>query len=71
MVEKKQAQLLDGRELAKKIKLDLASKISESGHHPGLAAILVGDDQSSRMYVNLKEKASLEVGVDFHKYLCN
>ncbi|MFA5047418.1 MAG: bifunctional 5,10-methylenetetrahydrofolate dehydrogenase/5,10-methenyltetrahydrofolate cyclohydrolase [Patescibacteria group bacterium] len=65
------ATILDGQELARKIKLELKDKISLSIKKPGLAAILIGDNEASRMYIKLKEKACLEIGVDFHKYLCN
>jgi len=68
---KKTAVLLDGKKLAEEIKHDLAKKIRASGRHPGLAAILIGEDPASALYVGLKEKACLEVGIDFHKYLCN
>lgn len=64
------AQLLDGRELANKIKSDLAKSIFELEAKPGLAAILVGDNEASTTYVKLKEKACHEVGIVFHNYLC-
>ncbi len=64
------AQLLDGRELANKIKTDLAKSIFKLETKPGLAAILVGDNEASATYIKLKEKACLEVGIVFHSYLC-
>ncbi len=67
----KQAQILDGQKLAEEIELDLAKEINTSGKRPGLAAILVGDDPASELYIKLKEKKAGEVGIDFHKYLCN
>lgn len=45
--------------------------IEKQKNKPGLAAILVGDDPASFVYVNLKEKACREIGINFHKYLCN
>jgi methylenetetrahydrofolate dehydrogenase (NADP+)/methenyltetrahydrofolate cyclohydrolase len=36
----------------------------KSGIVPGLKVILVGDDPASKVYVNLKSKASIEVGID-------
>lgn len=68
---KPSAIILNGRKLAEKIKLDLKKKISQVAIKPGLAAILIGDDPASATYVALKEKASLEVGINFHQYLCN
>ena len=56
----KQAQILDGQKLAEEIELDLAKEINTSGKRPGLAAILVGDDPASELYIKLKEK---DVGI--------
>jgi methylenetetrahydrofolate dehydrogenase (NADP+)/methenyltetrahydrofolate cyclohydrolase len=42
---------------------DVANLKQERQITPGLAAILVGDDPASVMYVNLKEKACKEVGI--------
>jgi len=59
-------KLIDGKETAKKIKLEIAAEVAtlidngEDGPH--LAAILVGDDPASQTYVNGKEKACKEVG---------
>jgi methylenetetrahydrofolate dehydrogenase (NADP+)/methenyltetrahydrofolate cyclohydrolase len=36
---------------------------------PELAVILIGNDEASRLYVDLKEKKAKEVGIEFHKYL--
>lgn len=68
---KKSATILNGAALADKIKLKLKNDIADSPKKPGLAAILVGDDAASALYVKLKEKASIEVGINFHKYLCD
>src|SRR3989339_1355448 len=71
MANKKTATILDGKKLATKIKLDLLRQIKKQPTTPGLAAILVGNDPASSMYLNLKEQACQEVGLNFHKYLCN
>lgn len=63
------AVILNGQELADKIKSDLAKKIFVLDNKPGLAAVLVGDDESSISYIKRKEKACQEVGINFHKYL--
>lgn len=68
---KSTAKILNGRELADNIKNQLAKNISQSAIRPSLAVILVGDNQASHQYVNLKEKSAREIGIDFHKYLCN
>lgn len=62
--------LIDGKALAEEILLDLRKKIIKENFHPGLAVILVGNDESSRLYVKNKENASKKVGINFHKYLC-
>lgn len=59
--------ILDGRKLAAKIRAQLESDIAQSGVTPGLAAVLVGDDPASHLYVSLKEKAAQEVGMYFEK----
>lgn len=64
------AKLLNGQELADKIKSDLAKEIFELEKKPGLAAILVGDNEASALYVKLKEKSCHQVGINFHKYFC-
>lgn len=62
------ASLLDGKALAERMRVDLAveaEKFKErSGAPPGLAAILVGGDPPSHVYVNNKEKACKKAG--FH-----
>ncbi len=68
---KKKAIFLDGIKLAEKIKSELKEKIENSRSTPGLAAILIGDDPASELYIKLKEKAADSIGIQFHKYLCN
>lgn len=68
---KKSAIILDGKSLAEKIKLDIRKEIVKLPSPPGLAAVLVGDDEASKIYIRLKEKACHEVGINFHSYLCN
>jgi len=63
------AVILDGKKIADEILLEVRKQIIETGLQPGLAAILVGNDPASEMYVRLKEKACLNVGINFHKYL--
>jgi len=59
-------QLLDGKALSKKIELNVASGVSElkkeTGLVPGLAVLLVGNDEASAAYVNMKKKACDRVG---------
>ena len=61
------AQLLDGKSLARTIRLELRDEIVEfienNGEVPTLAAVLVGDDPASEVYVRNKVKACEEVGI--------
>jgi methylenetetrahydrofolate dehydrogenase (NADP+) / methenyltetrahydrofolate cyclohydrolase len=60
------ARILDGAALAKTIRREVAeevAKVSRDGHRPGLAAVLVGDDPASAVYVRSKGKACEEAGM--------
>jgi methylenetetrahydrofolate dehydrogenase (NADP+)/methenyltetrahydrofolate cyclohydrolase len=62
MSEKK----IDGKAIAQKIKDRLTAEITElkkEGITPGLAAVLVGDDPASHIYVSSKAKACKKVGI--------
>ena len=65
-------QILDGKELARKIREELklkVDKLKENGIVPKLAVILVGDDSASKVYVKNKSKACQDVGVEFEEIL--
>ena len=53
---------MDGKALAERIRRDVAREISELDH-VGLATVLVGADPASEVYIRLKHKATLEVGI--------
>ncbi len=61
------ASLLEGGPLAAKIKQEVKTEIEEMvrarGVRPGLAAVRVGDDPASAVYVGNKIKACEEVGI--------
>lgn len=64
--------IIDGKELAKKIREDLAKEVVEikkNGINPKLAVIMVGDDKASKVYVKNKSKACQEVGIEYEEYL--
>ena len=67
------ARLIDGKALAQGIRERIAKDVVELharvGIRPGLAAILVGDDPASKLYVKNKQKACDAAGiyVDEHK----
>jgi methylenetetrahydrofolate dehydrogenase (NADP+)/methenyltetrahydrofolate cyclohydrolase len=65
------AKILDGKSLAKRIREELKLKVEDlrkKGVIPSLAVILVGDDPSSVVYVNMKRKACEEVGITSHLF---
>ncbi len=64
------AKIIDGKKLASQITDHVKKEIEQLGFAPGLAVFLIGDDEASKLYVKLKERASKKVGIDFHKYLC-
>ncbi|HEV2000935.1 MAG TPA: bifunctional methylenetetrahydrofolate dehydrogenase/methenyltetrahydrofolate cyclohydrolase FolD [Xanthobacteraceae bacterium] len=61
------ARVIDGKaigaELRKKVASEVARLQPQIGHAPGLAAVLVGDDPASAVYVKSKGKATLEAGM--------
>jgi len=60
------ARILDGRAIAAQIRSEVAERVralAERAVMPGLAAVLVGDDEASRIYVGAKHKASADVGI--------
>ena len=66
------AEIINGKELAKKIKKELKEeviKLKENGINPKLAVIMVGNDPGSQVYVRNKSKACEKVGIDFKEYL--
>ncbi|MEX2421876.1 MAG: bifunctional 5,10-methylenetetrahydrofolate dehydrogenase/5,10-methenyltetrahydrofolate cyclohydrolase [Actinomycetota bacterium] len=60
------AIILDGRAIAAQVKSQVAERamaLVDRGTQPGLAAVLVGDDEASRIYLGSKHKACAEVGM--------
>ena len=60
------ARILDGKATSAQIRSEVADRVqalSGKGIIPGLAAVLVGDDAASRIYVGQKHKASADVGI--------
>lgn len=62
------AQLLDGKSLAQTIQQELAAEVAEfienNAVAPCLAAVLVGDDAASQVYVRNKERACGRIGME-------
>jgi len=55
--------MMDGKELAARVREDVAREIDDLGHI-GLATVLVGDDPASHVYIAAKHKAATEAGID-------
>ena len=65
------AVVIDGKSVAARIKAGLSAEISRFnalGQTPGLAVVIVGVDPASRVYVNMKKKACLELGIHSEEY---
>jgi methylenetetrahydrofolate dehydrogenase (NADP+)/methenyltetrahydrofolate cyclohydrolase len=65
------ARVIDGKAMAADIRSEVAERVKALagvGVTPGLAAVLVGDDEASRIYVGAKQKACAEVGIHSERY---
>jgi methylenetetrahydrofolate dehydrogenase (NADP+)/methenyltetrahydrofolate cyclohydrolase len=62
------ATVLDGKQLAATMQAEIAHEVAAlaraRGVKPGLAAVLVGDNPASQIYVRNKRKACEKVGID-------
>ncbi len=62
------AALLDGKAIAKEIRKEIKGRVadfvSRGGRVPTLAAILIGEDPASQVYVRNKERACERVGIN-------
>jgi methylenetetrahydrofolate dehydrogenase (NADP+) / methenyltetrahydrofolate cyclohydrolase len=57
------ATIIDGKALGAKVREEVAASVAELGR-VGLATILVGDDPASHIYIDLKQKAATQAGMD-------
>ncbi len=60
------AEIIDGKKIAGEIRNGLKprlAKLADAGNMPGLAAVLVGENAASQLYVKMKSKASEEMGM--------
>lgn len=60
------AQIIDGKKIAEEIKSEIQMEVAQlrqKGVIPGLAAVLVGDNPASAMYVRMKAQACEKIGV--------
>lgn len=60
------AQVIDGKAIAAKVRGRIAGQVEQlkaQGVTPGLAVVLVGEDPASRVYVGMKKKMCVELGM--------
>lgn len=66
------AEIIDGKRIAEQIKAELKEeilKLKNAGIVPGLAAVLVGDNPASALYVSMKQKACNKIGIYSEKII--
>ncbi len=66
------AIIIDGKELAKKIRANLkieCEELKKKNINSKLAVIMVGEDPASKVYVRNKSKACEDVGIEYEEYL--
>jgi methylenetetrahydrofolate dehydrogenase (NADP+)/methenyltetrahydrofolate cyclohydrolase len=61
------ALIIDGKQVAARVRTEVKAQVGryteEHGEAPGLATVIVGDDEASRIYVRGKHRACEEVGM--------
>jgi methylenetetrahydrofolate dehydrogenase (NADP+) / methenyltetrahydrofolate cyclohydrolase len=66
------SEIIDGKKVSQHIREEVASEVgklkNETGTIPGLAAVLVGDNPASEIYVRNKRKACEQVGIYSEEY---
>lgn len=55
--------ILDGKKLSAKILDEVAEKVAKLDKKPHLVVLLVGEDPASELYVGMKEKTALKIGL--------
>lgn len=65
-------EMINGKKLAKETREKLKIKCDElkaKGINPKFAAIMIGNDTASQIYIRNKSKACEEIGIEFEEYL--
>lgn len=55
--------ILDGKKLSQKILEEVEEKVAKLDKKPHLVVILVGEDPASELYVSMKEKTAIKIGI--------
>jgi methylenetetrahydrofolate dehydrogenase (NADP+)/methenyltetrahydrofolate cyclohydrolase len=58
------ARIIDGKAIAAQVRAEVAEHVPKLFAPPGLAAVIVGDDPASHVYVGQKRKMAMEVGIE-------
>ena len=56
--------IIDGKKIAQEILLYLKDEVQKLETKPTIAVIIVGQNPSSKIYVNLKQKKAIELGMN-------
>lgn len=62
------AKIIDGKAVSQKVKDEIRAEIERDGLDIGLAVVIVGNNQASRVYVNNKKKACEVCGIKSYEY---
>lgn len=62
------AQIIDGKAVSQRVKDEIRAEIEREGLEIGLAVVIVGNNQASRVYVNNKKKACEVCGIKSYEY---
>ena len=63
------AELIDGEAVAQSIRDDVSAAVetlTDAGHTPGLATVLMSPDSAAETYVSMKQRDCEEVGIESH-----
>ncbi len=62
------AKIIDGKAVSQQVKDEIRAEIERDGLSIGLAVVIVGNNQASRVYVNNKKKACEVCGIKSYEY---
>lgn len=62
------AKIIDGKAVSQKVKDEIRAEIERANLSIGLAVVIVGNNQASRVYVNNKKKACEVCGIKSYEY---
>ena len=65
------ARIIDGKAIAAQVRSEVGDRVAvlrQRGVTPGLAAVLVGDDPASKIYVDGKQRDCAEAGIESERF---